>query len=303
MFRYLLMLVFVVAPRGVLAKPTNTNKDLQAGFVKFIESITDDPKTALLRGTQLVLLPDASGVVTAPTGLSTTDLVGAQAGPVKWKVRFVRASIGTTFHTVGSVAADVDALGANNKKLGTLRVSAQLRRDDPKDPWTVLAVDFSVPLSDDLAGARAALGKERKLAAVPAGPAPAAKLTDAGEERLYLVEKATQLSKEVLSNQLSNGGILLGTGPGENVTYDSLHPDKIRTWKLELSTDGNVAYGGEPDDTGALWLALNVKVKRTFKGKPIEHAYRALLLYEIIVSGEGGNVSSRLTVAHFSSPR
>src|SRR5262249_37709590 len=147
-------LLTLLLSRPVVAQPTGRN-DLQAGFTAFLDSITDDPKTAHLNGTQLLILPDANGIVTSPSGLAVKDLLGV-AGPVTWKVHFDRAKLSTTFSkTTGSVAADVDAFDRSKKKLATLRVSAELFRNDPKSPWTIIAAHFGAPLGDDAAAARA----------------------------------------------------------------------------------------------------------------------------------------------------
>lgn len=301
----LAVVVVVVATGRVDAKPVNSPKDLQVGLQKFLDSITDDPKTAAIAGTQLILLPDAAGVVNAPAGLAVKDVLG-QPGAVTWKVKVVRATVSLSYGTTGSIGADVDALDAKTKKkLASLRVSAQLMREDAKKPFTVLAVQFGVPLTDDAAGARAEAGKEAKLAALPAGlvSAAAAQKVEGYKDGEYSIEEVGALDKTKLSNMLSNGGLMLGSGPGENVTWSYNKPDAIKNWKLELAPDGKVAFGGSPGDNGAFWVAANIKAKRTYKGKPIEHAYRALFLFEMIYSGEGGVPSTRLDVAQFSSPR
>lgn len=300
-----LLVLLVMVPRAVFAKPMTKKelqKELQANFEKFINSITDDPKTAALQGTQIILLPDAAnGIVTAPTGLSTKDILGAAAtGPVTWKIKVLRATTGFAYSNMGAIAADVDALDKKTKKkLATLRVSAEMLTEDAKKPGLVLAVQFSLPLADDKAAQRVLDGKEPKAAAFAEGLAPAAKAAGVKDPEMNdAAGEIAELTKDKFASAMSNGGIVIGSAPSE--TYTDY--EKIKKWKLELAPDGKIMYGGSTGDNGALWVACNIKIKRTFKGKPVEQIYRALFLYEVIVSGEGGSISLQLDVAHFASP-
>jgi hypothetical protein len=270
------------------------------GFEKFVADLASAPAAATKRLASCEVLVAPSGDVRRPCALALGDLVSSGGKLVAKNVKQ------QTFPNslVEWVEADVDARDGA-KVVATYHVVEVGGRGNPDGPdggWIVRAQHWSRTIRDTDALALAKAGK------LPSAPAIAdAKVIAKGaseQERADLdssldsIKRAFGDLKHALANLAEDGGVVIGSAPGEHFTGKA-GGKSLRGWKLELAQQGGIAAGGGGN---VVWAVTHV-IGTTKDKPPIAITYVAFAVWLQALTPEGGSFYTKPVLVQFAIPQ